>query len=58
MSEFLDLLPLVVAPFVLVIFSLVSAYIFKFGLPRTNILPDYMVFTIFIVLGLVLGGAI
>jgi len=51
-------LPVLLAPGVLIIFSLISAYVFKFSLPRTGIVFDYMVFTVYILIALVLGGAI
>ena len=56
--EIVGMLPLVVAPFVLIIFSLVTAYVFKFGMPKTNIIPDYLAFVLAVVAGLFLGGAI
>lgn len=52
----LHYLPLVVAPFVLFLFSLVSAYVFKFGLPKTGINFDYILFTSFVVIACLLGG--
>lgn len=54
----LHYLPLIVAPVVLALFSLVSAYVFKFGLRRTGISFDYILFAIYVVIALVLGGAI
>lgn len=50
--------PLVVAPFVLLIFSMVSAYVMKFRLPRGGLGFDYVIFAIVVILGLKLGGAI
>ena len=50
--------PLVVSPFVLLMFSMVSAYVFKFRLPRGGLGFDYIIFTIVLVVGLKLGGAI
>lgn len=57
-QEVLKFLPVVVAPFVLIIFSMVSAFVFRFGLPKTGIHFDYMVFAIVVIIALVLGGAI
>lgn len=54
----LNYLPVVIAPVVLIIFSLISAYVFKFGLKHTGINTDYILFSIFVVIALVLGGAI
>lgn len=54
----LHYLPLFVAPAVLVLFSIVSAYVLKFGIRRTGIHFDYILFAIFVVLALMLGGAI
>lgn len=56
--EILSIIPIIVAPFVLIIFSLVTAYVFKFGIPKTNIIPDYLSFALAVVAGLLLGGAI
>lgn len=50
--------PMVVAPFVLLIFSMVSAYVMKFRLPRGGLGFDYVIFAIVVILGLKLGGAI
>lgn len=52
----LHYLPFVVAPFVLFLFSLVSAYVLKFGLPKTGINFDYILFTFFVVIACLLGG--
>ena len=56
--EILSIIPIIVAPFVLIIFSLVTAYVLKFGIPKTNIIPDYLSFALAVVAGLLLGGAI
>ena len=53
-----ELLPLLVAPAMLMVFSLVSAYVLKFGVSRTGISFDYVLFSIYVILALVLGGAI
>lgn len=50
--------PLVVAPFVLIVFSMVSAYVLKFRIARAGLGFDYIIFTVIILLGLKLGGAI
>ena len=54
----LHYLPLVVAPVVLALFSLVSAYVFKFGLRGTGISFDYILFALYVIVALILGGAI
>ena len=54
----IERIPVVVAPVVLMIFSLVSAYVFRFGLPRTGINFDYVLFALATVIALVAGGAI
>lgn len=56
MTAFLSFLPMIVAPFVLCIWSLVSAYVFKLGVRGSGIGFDYIVFTLVVVLGCVLGG--
>lgn len=57
-STIIQYLPLVVAPVVLALFSFISAYVFKFGLPRTGINQDYVLFVIFVVLACIFGGAV
>lgn len=54
----LDYLPLIVAPVILFLFSLVSAYVFKFGLRNTGIHFDYVIFSLIMIAALALGGAI
>lgn len=58
LSDFLNSLPLFVAPFILAMYSLVSAYVFKFSIPRSGISFDYIVFTVVVVVSLAIGGAI
>ena len=58
MEKILHYLPLLVAPIVLFIFTLVSAYVLKFRIPKSGLGFDYIVFTLIILAGLVLGGAI
>lgn len=50
--------PLVVAPFILMLFSFVSAYVMRFRLPRSGLAFDYVLFTLLMVVALMLGGAI
>lgn len=52
------ILSFIIAPCILVLFSVVSAYVFKFGLSRTGIIPDYIVFSLFVVIALLAGGVI
>lgn len=49
---------MVVAPFVLMLFGFVTAYIFKFGLPKTGINGDYLLLAFYIVVACIVGGAI
>lgn len=58
LSEILRFLPMVVAPFVLMLFGFVTAYIFKFGLPKTGINGDYLLLAFYIVVACIVGGAI
>ena len=58
MEKILHYLPLLVAPIVLFIFTLASAYVLKFRIPNSGLGFDYIVFTLIILAGLVLGGAI
>lgn len=57
-EKIFDYLPIVVSPVVLFLFSLVSAYVFKFGIRNTGIHFDYVIFSIITVAALVLGGAV
>lgn len=58
MQVILGVLPFIIAPCVLAIFSIVSAYVFRFGMPHTGIIPDYVVFSLFVILAALLGGVI
>ena len=51
-------LPLIVAPFILFLFSLVSAYVLKFGMRMTGINADYVIFGVIVILCAVFGGVI
>lgn len=50
--------PMVVAPIVLMLFSMVSAYVFKFGKSRTGINQDYLLFAFYVIVACYIGGAI
>lgn len=50
--------PMIVAPFVLILFSLISAYVLKFRLPKGGLGFDYIIFAIVLVVCLTVGGAI
>lgn len=50
--------PIVIAPFVIILFSLISAYVFRFRLPRGGLGFDYIIFSIVVILALRIGGAI
>ena len=58
MASLLMYLPSVGVIAALVLFSLVSAYVFRFGLPKTGIYFDYILFALFTVAALLLGGVI
>lgn len=51
-------LSILVAPVIVIIWSLVSAYVFRLGLRGSGIGFDYIVFTIIVAVALVAGGAI
>lgn len=57
-SDILAILPLFVAPLVLFIFTLVSAYVFRFRVAKSGLGFDYVIFSFIIILGLWIGGAI
>ena len=54
----LSFVPLILVPLVLAVFSMVSAYVFKFGLPKTGIYFDYVLFTLVLIAAMLVGGAI
>ncbi len=58
LSKILYFAPTVVAPFVLAIFAMVSAYVWKFNIRRGGLAFDYVIFAIIVIVGLRLGGAI
>lgn len=51
-------LPVLIAPFILFFFSLITAYVFRFGRPKSGIHFDYILFVLVVIVALVLGGAI
>lgn len=51
-------LPFFVAPFILALFSFISAYVLKFGVRGTGIHADYIMFTFYVVLACLLGGVL
>lgn len=57
-SSILHYAPMVLAPFILVVFSMISAYVLKFRLKGGGLGFDYAVFAIVVILCLTLGGAI
>ena len=57
-SILISRLPLLIAPFILMMFSMISAYVLRFRLPRGGLGFDYIVFTIIVVVALRIGGAI
>lgn len=50
-------MPMVVAPIVLMIFGFVTAYVFKFGLPKTGINGDYLLLAFYVIVACIVGGA-
>lgn len=58
LEKVLYMAPMIVAPFVLCIFTMISAYVFKFNIRRGGLGFDYFIFTLVVVVGLKLGGAI
>lgn len=58
LQNILYFLPMLVAPFVLLIFTMISAYVLKFNVRRSGLGFDYVIFTLIVLLGLRLGGAI
>ena len=57
-SKIIYYLPLFVAPLIIIMFTCISAYVFRFKVPNSGIAFDYVIFTILIAIGLWLGGAI
>lgn len=58
MSTILTRLPLLIAVMGLILFSMITAYVMKFGVRNSGIRFDYFLFTLYIVAALVLGKAI
>lgn len=58
LSTIITYAPLFVAPFVLFLFSLISAFVFRFRLPKGGLGFDYVIFALVVILGLKLGGVI
>ena len=56
--SFISTLPNLLAPAALILLSLVTAYVFRFGLPKTGIFFDYLLFAGITLLALVAGGAL
>lgn len=50
--------PMIVAPFVLCIFTMISAFVLRFNIRRGGLGFDYVIFSIVVIIGLKLGGAI
>lgn len=58
LQKVFEFLPLIVAPFILLIWSMVSAYVLKFGMRGSGIGLDYIIFTILVIAALCFGGAL
>lgn len=58
LATILDVLPLLVMPFVLLMWSLISAYVFRLGFRGSGIGADYIIFTVIMLIALVRGGVI
>ena len=58
MTEILGRAPMLIAPFILTLFSFISAYVLKFGVRGSGIHFDYILFTLYVVIALIIGGAI
>lgn len=54
----LSYLPLIIAPFMVIVFTMVTAYVRKFNIPQSGLMQDYIVLAIIVVAALKLGGAI
>lgn len=49
---------LITAPAMLVVFTLVTAYVFRFNVPKSGLSFDYFLFTLLLVITMYIGGAI
>lgn len=58
LDTLLSALPILVAPFILIVWSLVSAYVFRLGFRGSGIGLDYFIFTLIMVVALKFGGVI
>lgn len=57
-QSFLSMIPMFVTPFILALFTFISAYVFRFGMSKSGIHFDYILFSIYVIAACVLGGAI
>lgn len=58
MKDVLYYIPLFIAPIILAIFGMISAYVMKFKLPGSMLGFDYLLFSIVVIVALTIGGAI
>ena len=58
LATILSILPLLVAPLILIVWSLVSAFVFRLGLRGSCIGFDYVVFTLIMAVALLAGEGI
>ena len=49
---------MITAPAMLGVFSLITAYVVRFNVPRSGLAFDYFLFTCMLVITMLLGGAI
>ena len=58
LSTLLFYVQLFTAPLMLAVFSLVTAYVFRFNVQKSGLASDYLLFTILLVITMYIGGAI
>lgn len=58
MLELIQKLPILIAPVILMLFSMITAYVLKFNIKRSGLGFDYIVFSVLVLVCLYMGGVI
>lgn len=58
MLELIQKLPILIAPVILMLFTMITAYVLKFNIKRSGLGFDYIVFSVLVLVCLYMGGVI
>lgn len=58
MLELIQKLPILIAPVILMMFTMITAYVLKFNIKRSGLGFDYIVFSVLVLVCLYVGGVI